>query len=268
MGLLSHVAAAVGGAIVMLFCSNWDFSQSQVRNVSHVSHALRAISDLKIQKQVHTDAVDPLPVVFWNNSVLPPNIVSQRLTVVKNPFYGHHVFALGLNGSVWHKFQTGPEVDGNLPHIPMSPWHCLTPNSSLIFGNDPAAAINEDGHIELFVAYKADSYDLWQMYQTDARNPLAWTKPRGPTCMCADPDPAKCPWCVDCAQREECMKNYWFPGAPPFTTSDMEVLLNPEDEKLRLYYRNFDGHMYYLQQEAPNKSDKWQVGGMQMAIFE
>eukprot|EP00933_Yihiella_yeosuensis_P037733 TRINITY_DN3171_c0_g3_i1.p1 TRINITY_DN3171_c0_g3~~TRINITY_DN3171_c0_g3_i1.p1 ORF type:complete len:265 (-),score=39.60 TRINITY_DN3171_c0_g3_i1:87-881(-) len=264
MGAVSHLLSFAFGVLALaLYHNSPDFRQ--VWSASQRTAQGRSLSGLRSN---FIPFAGPGPLM-WNQSVLPSNIVSQRLTVVRNPHYGHHVFALGANGSIWHKFQTGPLNKNITMTIPMSEWHCLTKNASLVFGNDPAAAVNPDGHIELFAAFKADSYDLWQMYQTNPKDPLAWTAPRGPTCMCEDPDPAKCPWCMNCASRPECQKNYWFPGAPPFTTSDMELLLDPIDHKLRLYYRNFDGHMYYIKQEKPNKSDKWSdEGGVQLAIFE
>jgi len=212
----------------------------------------------------------PAPALrFWNDSVLPGNVVNQRLTLARNPHYGYHVFALGANGSIWHKFQTGPETTGDFgqPLVPMSAWHCLTPNASLVFANDPAVAPNADGHLELFVAFKPDSLDLWQMYQTDATNPLAWSSPRGPQCACEDPDPSKCPWCETCEQDPECSKHYWCNGFP-FTTSDVELYLDPKDSKLKLHYRSFDGHFYQMQQSEPNKSDKWKMGNTDLGQFE
>lgn len=208
------------------------------------------------------------PRVSWPHQILPDNIVDQRLPMVWNPHYGLHAFALGRNGSLWHKFQNGPVNQSALmPYAPMSEWMCLTPNASMVWGNDPTVALNADGRIELFVGYKADSYDLWQMYQTDAKDPLAWSKPRGPTCMCAAVDPKDCPWCWDCDERPECYNNYWSDSSP-FTTSDPELLLDPATNLLKLHFRNFDGHVYQISQKEPSNSTRWSSGSVQYSIME
>eukprot|EP00931_Biecheleriopsis_adriatica_P093999 TRINITY_DN67700_c0_g1_i1.p1 TRINITY_DN67700_c0_g1~~TRINITY_DN67700_c0_g1_i1.p1 ORF type:complete len:274 (+),score=33.74 TRINITY_DN67700_c0_g1_i1:86-823(+) len=213
-------------------------------------------------------ARDVKPILFWNESVLPPNVVNQTLALAHNPHYGYHVFALGLNGSIFHKFQTGPERNETAgPMVPMSDWHVLTPNASLVFANDPAVAANADGHLELIVAYQTDSLDLWQMYQTDVKDPLAWSVPRGPACACEDPDPSKCPWCQDCESRPECSAKYWCTGFP-FTTSDLKMELDPSDKKLKLYYRSFDGFMYRMSQRSPSDSKKWDIGGTSVGFYE
>jgi len=213
--------------------------------------------------------LEPLPVrPEWNKSVLPGNIVDQKIALVVNPHYGLHAFALGANGSIWHKYQTSPvNMSGLMPKAVMSEWHVLTPNASLIFGNDPVVALNADGRIELLVGYKKDSLDIWQMYQTDAKDPLAWSKPRGPACMCEDPDPSKCPWCMTCADRPECDEQYWLKSFP-FTTSDMSMMLDPTDNKLKLYYRSFDGFLYRMEQQKPGYSKKWTDSAVQFGFFE
>lgn len=227
------------------------------------SHSLRRLLELSSRPDV-AGLFRPM----WNDSVLPANVASQQLPMVKNPHYGLHVFALGNNGSLWHKFQTGAaHLEAPLPYAPMSPWHCLTPNSSLVWGNDPAVALNADGHIELFVGLQRDSMDLWQMYQTNASDPLSWSLPRGPTCICDAPDPMACPWCIDCPKRPECKQHYWL-GYAPFTTSDPEVFLDPVDSMLKLNFRNFDGHLYQLSQQEPGNSVRWSSETVQFAIFE
>merc|ERR550532_3822661 len=141
----------------------------------------------------------------------------------------------------------------------MSEWAALTPptykNTSgvenpLIFGNSPAIALNADGRIELFVGFQPDSLDIWQMYQTDASNPLAWSAIRAPYC-----DPAFAD-CVKCVNDPQCKKQFWSEGFY-WTTSQQSLWLNPEDKKLRLTWRNFDGHLYEKVQLAPSKSNRW-----------
>lgn len=256
MGFLSHLAAACCGALLLAV-----FSTRGSR--------LPATGSRRLHSSVSLTSGGP-GRLQWNETVLPENVIDLRLPTVLNPNYGLHVFALGKNGSLFHKFQTGPSnLEAALPFTPMSDWHCLTPNASLVFGNDPAVALNADGRIELFVGFKAESYDLWQMYQTDAKNPLAWSLPRAPSCLCGcpDPDPSKCTWCDNCDSRPDCSQHYWM-GWCPFTTSDMELLLDPADQKLKLHYRNFDGHMYQLSQKNPSNSTIWAPRAVQMAIFE
>merc|ERR1712048_1097460 len=154
--------------------------------------------------------------------------------------------------------------------VPMSEWAALTPpthkNTSgvalpLIFGNSPAIALNADGRIELFVGYKPDSLDIWQMYQTDAKNPLAWSSPRPPYC---DPSAEDCKKCL---AKPECKSNFWSDGYT-WTTSQQSLWLNPDDKKLRLYWRNFDGHIYEKVQSNPSNSTHWTTEGLQYPVFE
>lgn len=197
----------------------------------------------------------------WNG-VLPDNIVDQQLPTVRNPHYGMHVIALGKNGSLWHKFQTGPaNMSAAIPYVPMSPWHCLTKDPSLIFANSPAIALNADGRIELFVAYKPDSLDIWQMYQTDPKDPLAWSAPRAPYC-----DPATSS-CRRCLAQPACKATFWSDGYA-WTTSQQSLWLDPNDKKLRLTWRNFDGYVYEMVQAAPSSSTHWINNALQYAIFE
>lgn len=244
MGFLTHLRAAGSGAIVCLLLSSF----APLR-----SHGpLRRLSPQRL---------------LYNETVLPPNFHSQRLATVTNPYYGIHVFALGKNGSLWHKFQTGPpDLNVSIPFTPMSPWHCLTPNASLTWSNEPAAAVNRDGHIEIFVGLGNSSTQLWQMYQSDPKDPLSWSAPRAPACSCG-PEATECPQCKDCSTRPDCMKNYWI-GSEVITTSDAELRLDQQDQKLKLYFRNSDGHMYELSQEEPNKSEKWAQQSIQLATFE
>ncbi|CAK0888917.1 unnamed protein product [Prorocentrum cordatum] len=125
-----------------------------------------------------------LQVPHWEG-VLPDNIVDQQLPMVRNPHYGLHVIALGRNGSLFHKYQTGAaNTSDPMAQVPMTEWLCLTPavrkNTS---GADltprvrqqPGSGV-ERGWPYRALRYQADSLDLWQMYQTDAKDP-------GPACV-------------------------------------------------------------------------------------
>jgi len=198
---------------------------------------------------------------LWHG-VLPENIIDQQLPHVTNPHYGLHLFALGRNGSVFHQYQTGPtNTSGPSPFVPMTNWLCLTPSASLIFGNAPTVAMNADGRIELFVGYKPDSLDIWQMYQTDAKNPLAWSNPRAPYC-----DPAG-KECRDCVAKPECAANYWTDGYA-WTTSQQYVWLDPDDKKLRLRFRSFTGYLYEMKQAGPSNSSHWPLSFLQYSLVE
>lgn len=207
----------------------------------------------------------------FSDRVLPANIIDLQLPTVRNPHYGMHVIALGKNGSLFHKYQIGnANMSDPEPEVPMSEWLCLTPatfkNTSgverpLIFGNSPAVALNADGRIELFVGFTGDSMDVWQMYQTDATNPLAWSTPRAPYC---DPSFSDCRKCL---AKPECKANFWSDGYT-WTTSQQSLWLDPNDKKLRLTWRNFDGYMYEKVQLAPSKSEHWGTDGLMYALFE
>lgn len=214
---------------------------------------------------------------LWNG-VLPENIVDQQLSMVRNPHYGVHVIALGKNGSLFHKYQTGPAtipVSGAQSSVPMSDWLCLTPNLVPIFGNtsapttvvpvfgnSPAVALNADGRIELFVGYQPDSLDLWQMYQTDPKDPLAWSAPRAPYC---DPSLTAC---IKCVAEPACKAHFWNEGYL-WTTSQQSLWLDPISKKLKLAWRNFDGHVYEMTQDKESVSTHWRENSVQYAtVFE
>lgn len=201
-----------------------------------------------------------LGVNAYANTVLDPkHIENQVWATVWNPSYGLHVFALGANQSLFHKFQTSP-VDNSLPmpSANMSKWHCLTPNVSMTFDTDPAAGINSNGQIELFSRFTG-FIDLWQIYQEDPKDPLSWSKPREGCCMCAAVSPDDCPWCINCKKGDPCDANY-FSDHAPFPTSAATVIMRPIDKKLEVQYRGFDGRMYSLVQVEAGNPFKYEPG--------
>lgn len=249
--LLGAVLGASLAGVVMLFAGE---------GAPRPAHGGRALLGLQGQ-----------PTAPEWHGVLPSNGIDQQLPMVRNPHYGLHVIALGKNGSLYHKYQTAPvnTSDPN-PMVQMTDWLVLTPatykNTSgvtlpLTFGNAPAVALNADGRIELFVGFAPDSLDVWQMYQTDAKNPLAWSFPRAPMC---DPSFVDCRKCL---AKPECKATFWSDGYT-WTTSQQSLWLDPKDNKLRLTWRNFDGHMFEKVQLAPSKSDHWGTDGLQYPIFE
>mmetsp|Transcript_658 Transcript_658/g.1531 ORF Transcript_658/g.1531 Transcript_658/m.1531 type:complete len:269 (-) Transcript_658:89-895(-) len=234
-------------------------------------HNGRSLMDFStIHNPNREDSLVPVSRPKWNG-VLPDNIIDQQLPMVRNPHYGVHIFALGKNGSLFHKYQTGqPNMSDPMAEVPFTKWLSLTPSTykntsgvalPLIFANSPAVALNADGRIELFVAFQPGSLDIWQMYQTDATNPLAWSAIRAPYC-----DPAFAD-CRKCLAEPDCRKQFWSSGYL-WTTSQQSLWLDPRDKKLRLMWRNFDGHMYEMPQNEPSKSDLWDEQSLQYPVCE
>lgn len=243
------VSSALGGVLVgmALLASIQLLLPSS--NTQLQSHGLRAGRSLM---QVTAEPVG------WPHPKLPDNIVDQQLPSVRNPHYGLHIIALGVNGSLFHRYQTGPinhTAAGDV--LPMTDWICLTPDNTFIYGNPPAIAMNADGRIELFVGDKNGSLDLIQMYQLDATNPLSWSKPRAPWCDALGPpaDP-ECARCAAAPTTDPCYDKFWK-RTYVWTTSQQSLWLDPADKKLKLSFRSFTGEMYQLSQAAPSNSKQW-----------
>lgn len=213
----------------------------------------------------------------YPQTVLPQNdTFHQQFAMVMNPNYGLHVFARGANSSLFHKFQTGVYTDVTGTTANMSEWHCLTPNPGwtsagrkpLIFWEDPVAEINNDGRAEIFIRLTGD-LDLWQIYQTDAKDPLAWTEPRPPACLCnfppcVDKGQTKCGVVSQCDNTgldcdKEDPNQYWLQGSA-FPTANMNMLKDPSDGRLTVYFRNFDGQIYTNSQMEPGNSTLYTSG--------
>lgn len=204
----------------------------------------------------------------YNHTVLDPDHIEDQVWAqVYNPNYGLHVFARGLNKSIWHKFQTGPVKNTSDPaaKIPMSKWHCLTPNKTLTFDTDPAAAVNAKGQIEVFVRFTG-YIDLWQIHQIDPKDPLSWSPAREGTCMCPAVSPTECPWCIACKAGTKCDRAY-FSDHIPFPTSQASVLMR-SDKRLQVNYRGFDGRMYSLIQHVAGDPFKYYAGPVIDSVFE
>jgi len=259
--LFGAVLGASLVAVVFLF-------QGETQAINDGPHGRKLMGVSMTQLRSSGLPADTAP--HWDG-VLPNNIIDQQIPLVRNAHYGVHAVALGKNGSLYHKYQTGPaNVSAGVPYVPMTEWLVLTPetykNTSgiarpLTFGNAPAIALNADGRIELFVGYAPDSLDVWQMYQTDAKNPLAWSTPRAPFC---DPSFADCKKCL---AVPACKAQFWSDGYT-WTTSQQALWLNTTDNKLRLTWRNFDGHIYEKTQASPSNSTHWGTDGVQYPVFE
>jgi len=137
-----------------------------------------------------------------------------------------HVFALGLDGQLWHKFQM------TNPAGPWTDWllRATAPNGT--WDSDPAVGVNTDDSIEIFIR-ESTNLDLWQIYQTDPTDPTAWAHPR--ECSCVDMGNCKHP------------SEYWN-TQPAFPTSDITILNDRNDGSIQLYYRGFDGALFVIGQ--------------------
>ena len=241
----------------------------------------------------------------YNNTVLPqdPNTtLHQQFATVINPVclffffrsrnlapttsilnkqhYGLHVFATGANGSLFHMWQTSNVSDTG--EASMSKWACLTPDPVYasagfvppVWWWDPAAVVNTDGHIDVFIRLLADK-NLWQLYQKDPTDPQSFTAPRSPWCLCNFPpcqNQTKCgleAQCdnkgVDCSTADTSV--YWNDHAP-FPTSNMNALLDPVTGTVKVIFRGFNGEMYEQYQLIPGNSSKYKGGVVYTGIFE
>jgi len=138
-----------------------------------------------------------------------------------------HVFALGSDGALYHKYQP---LGGN-PPANWTQWilRAKAPGGSK-WDADPAVAVAPDGSLEVFIRQLAN-LDLWQMYQTDASDPNAWSVPRECSCIvmpCNDTNP-----------------NDFWNTSPVFPTSDVTITTGPDGWN-RLFYRGFDGALYVV----------------------
>jgi hypothetical protein len=98
----------------------------------------------------------------------------------------------------------------------------------------------------------ATNLDLWQMYMTDPDDFMgSWTTPREGSCVDQDQNTGTW-WCIE--PRDE---NYWIVDSPVFPTSNPNVLNDPKDGRLVLYFRTFQGGMYMLKQSSVGNSTHW-----------
>jgi len=153
----------------------------------------------------------------------------------------------------------------------MSSWHCLTPNNGtasdgphkLIWWEDPVAALNLDGRAEIFIRITGDLV-LWHIYQTDAKDPLAWDRPRAPVCLCNFPPCHGQTLCgthascdnkgVDCNKADP--DDFWSDHSG-FPTSNMNTHVDGKTGSVSLFYRGFDGRVYRDVQLTAGNSTKY-----------
>jgi hypothetical protein len=156
------------------------------------------------------------------------------------------VFALGKNGGLWHRYiiknsslsHQHRQLAHAVAHRALAPRTVITaqwsawkqlavaPQNSF-WDTDPVAGLSTDGHIDVFIREHMN-LDTWQVYQTDATDPEAWSAPR----ECANVDGSAQPnatfWNTQCT----------------FPTSDLTIQNSPDDGSLELFFRGFDGKLF------------------------
>jgi hypothetical protein len=196
---------------------------------------------------------------------------------------GLQIVSLGKDGQLWHTFQIPDDdslqeegvkddkiapkevqQDNKAKVMKWTPWVRLTdlcpskqnPKRKCVFDADPVVGRNKDGRLEVFVRFQ-ENLDTWQLYQTDPKDPTSWTIPRESSCVDQDQDTGIWYCLHDGTPVEQSHQHYWIVSNPVFPTSDFAILNDPVDGRLRLWYRNFDGHMYMVEQKVPGQSDAY-----------
>lgn len=192
---------------------------------------------------------------------------------------GLQIVSLGKDGQLWHTFQS-PDVDAEESKwtgaentavkddkpkpMKWTPWTRLTdlcpskliPTRKCVFDADPVVGRNKDGRLEIFIRFQ-ENLDTWQLYQKDPNDPTSWTVPRESSCVDQDQDTGIWHCLYNGTPDKQSHDHYWIVSNPVFPTSDFSVLNDPVDGRLRLWYRNFDGHMYMVEQKVPGMSDAY-----------
>jgi len=169
-----------------------------------------------------------------------------------------HVVALGVDGQIWHTFE---ERKGK--------WHPWTPLTTVCpsgrererpckFDGDPVVTRNLDGRLEVFMRFE-ENLDLWQMHQLRANDPNRWSMPRESSCV--DQDQETTVWfCLGSGSSvNQSSKNYWIVEAPVFPTSDLTALRDEVSGKIQVFFRNFEGHLFMVEQLKAGNSMRYSV---------
>jgi len=168
------------------------------------------------------------PVASYPNPKLPEGNTTVFAVAQTTSFI--HVFALGADGALYHKYQP----QGQQPPANWTDWIMRSRAPGGIWDADPACGVDADGVTEVYIRYSTN-LDLWQLYNTDVDDPNAWSTPRESACVslpCNDTNP----------------KDYWN-TQPVFPTSDITLLNDPSDGHLDMFYRGFDGALYVCNQK-------------------
>jgi hypothetical protein len=165
----------------------------------------------------------------------------QQLGIVDAPL-ATYIFALSNESTIIYKYQ----LPGPSPRN-FTDWKTLAGNRTLKFNGNPAAGVNPDGRVEVFFQ-ATDDLDVWQIYQTDPKNPESWSEVRESACVKskAGGEP------IDCMTPDR----YWVHtddpssgerGSPVFATSNPDVVYK-HDGRLQVYFRSFTGLLFKLEQ--------------------
>mmetsp|Transcript_13939 Transcript_13939/g.24918 ORF Transcript_13939/g.24918 Transcript_13939/m.24918 type:complete len:245 (+) Transcript_13939:163-897(+) len=169
---------------------------------------------------------------------------------------GLQIVALGRDGQVWHVYQNSTEHWSDWMRLTDVCPSALDRERKCIFDGDPAIGRNEDGRLEVFMRFR-DNLDLWQIYQTDVNDPSKWSMPREGSCV--DQNQTTAVWsCLgEGFPDKQSTEHYFIIDSPAFTTSNLVVLPHPKSGKIQVFFRNFEGHMYKLEQVEAGDSTKY-----------
>lgn len=223
---------------------------------------------LQQQQQQQQPEMPPRLRPSTNNNMIGPlrypvevfargNRTQFAMETMKNGFL--FVVALGKDGQLWHSYQEAPSGYWKR----WAPLTSVCPNATDVqrpcsFDADPAIGKNIDGRLEIFARFE-DNLDLWQMYQISADDPTKWTTPREGSCVDEDQDTAVWHCLKPGLPLKQTYDNYWIIESPVFPTSDVTVLRNETSGKLQVYFRNFEGHLYVVEQLEASNSNKYAV---------
>jgi len=271
--IVSIASGALLGSLITVSVMHWQAPTGQVRGAA----------PLYLNTVMQNGACDIIPETGQQagpvTNLKPefPHIIATA----ENPNYGLHVTVLGRDGRLYHKHQYTPGEKGN-----WSGWKCLTPNFKDVpcsmkphcngYDNNPAMAMQPTNGTLIMFARQMDDLVPHEFHLNDPKDPDSWTAARGPSCLCNFPP---CPEhkqtqcgvvsrcdnlgvnCDDPAHART-SNSYYFVG-PIFPTSELVLRNDPENKKLNLYWRGFDGGLYKTTQTTAGDADgKWtDVGG-------
>jgi len=169
---------------------------------------------------------------------------NETVLAIADNGYALHVFALGKDGGLWHKYQAANES--------WTDWILRAKADNGVWDSDPACGINpSDNTVEVFIRYSTN-LDLWQIYQLDARDPTKWSIARESSC-------------VDLPCNHTSGKTFWN-TQPIFPTSDITIVTDSSSGQMNLFFRGFDGGLYSVKQKSPADHTYWPPSGLDVII--
>lgn len=157
---------------------------------------------------------------------------NTTIIAIANTKFTTHLFALGVDGNLWHRYQQADTT--------WTGWIMRASADNGTWNSDPACGVNIDNRVECYIRYSTN-LDVFQIYQTDAQNPDAWSTPRESSC-------------VDMEICKTRPKELYWNTQPIFPTSDLTIVNSPVDGRLQVFYRGFDGGLYMSQQAQVSSS--------------